>query len=410
MQKFLARLWCRQMSQNPQILGLTGSFGSGCSYIATNILKPSGYEFISLSEILKEMYRQEGNEEPLEPKKRKRAFQDYGDLTRRRDGKDVFAKRAIKRIQEEVNNKKWIVDSIRNPAEIKALRIFSSQFYLFGISAERNKRWMRVRLEFENDFGQFEADDHNDQGDDSPEYGQKVGDCFQESDVVITNDEDFDAVGNTQFQELNTKVQRYINLITNPLQGNQPPEEEVIMAMAYALSQRSSCMQRKVGAIIVDENKNVISSGYNEVPKPEDSCRGKYTKCYRKYKREKFYEALIAENIILSDNKEAFEKLFKENFKILDLCRALHAEENAILNLARNSVAVNLEKCTIYTTTHPCGLCANKIAHVGIQNVVYLEPYPDSEAVTILEDNDINRNFFEGITSRAFFRLYGGLT
>jgi len=54
------------------------------------------------------------------------------------------------------------------------------------------------------------------------------------------------------------------------------------MAVAYTISQRSSCMQRKVGALIVDDEGNVISSGFNEVPRESRPCVHEYGKCRRK--------------------------------------------------------------------------------------------------------------------------------
>ncbi|NCO65633.1 MAG: hypothetical protein COW32_09050 [Candidatus Aquicultor secundus] len=65
--------------------------------------------------------------------------------------------------------------------------------------------------------------------------------------------------------------------------------------------------------------------------------------------------------------------------KVLDLCRALHAEEHAILRMGARHMPGEL---TIYTTTFPCLLCANKIVQAGIKNVVYIEPYP--VAISIL--------------------------
>jgi deoxycytidylate deaminase len=85
----------------------------------------------------------------------------------------------------------------------------------------------------------------------------------------------------------------------------------------------------------------------------------------------------------------------------------LHAEENAIVNLARNGRSVPLERCTLYTTTYPCRLCANKIVNVGIKRLVYLEPYPDQEAKKILEHGAVRDEFFEGITFKAYSRVYG---
>jgi len=99
--------------------------------------------------------------------------------------------------------------------------------------------------------------------------------------------------------------------------------------------------------------------------------------------------------------------VFRGKFKILDYCRALHAEENAILNLIRNGRGGSLAECTLYSTTYPCRLCANKIANVGIKRVVYIEPYPDEEAEIILRDAGVKPDFFEGVTFKAYFRIYG---
>lgn len=59
--------------------------------------------------------------------------------------------------------------------------------------------------------------------------------------------------------------------------------------------------------------------------------------------------------------------MFKKRFKILDYCRALHAEENAILNVTRTGSSSELKEATLYTSTYPCNLCANKITQVGIK-------------------------------------------
>lgn len=85
------------------------------------------------------------------------------------------------------------------------------------------------------------------------------------------------------------------------------------MVTAYANSLKSYCEKRRVGAILTDENGNIISSGFNDAPTGQKSCKAKYGKCYRDHLKDKYKV----------DN----------TFKMLDYCRALHAEENAILNL-----------------------------------------------------------------------------
>jgi deoxycytidylate deaminase len=62
---------------------------------------------------------------------------------------------------------------------------------------------------------------------------------------------------------------------------------------------------------------------------------------------------------------------------------------------------------TLYSTTYPCTLCANKIAQIGINKVVYNEPYTMKEAEEIFKHSDIDTVKFEGVKSQAFFRLYG---
>jgi len=87
------------------------------------------------------------------------------------------------------------------------------------------------------------------------------------------------------------------------------------------------------------------------------------------------------------------------------MCRALHAEENAILYLARDGSGVP-SNGTLYTTTFPCSLCANKIAAVGLKKVVFAEPYPMPEALEVLTQNQVEVVKFQGVKSSAFFRLY----
>ena len=176
------------------------------------------------------------------------------------------------------------------------------------------------------------------------------------------------------------------------------------MSMAYANSMRSSCLQRKVGALIIDTFGNVFSSGYNEVPSLERPCDNIYGECYRKHirkdLRDKICELLKDENV--ADN---ISDIVKNNSKMLDYCRALHAEENAIVNMARLSVSVDLSKSTLYTTTYPCNLCANKIAQVGIKRIVYYEPYPQEEAKKTLDKHKVVQEPFEGVTFNAYFKF-----
>lgn len=176
------------------------------------------------------------------------------------------------------------------------------------------------------------------------------------------------------------------------------------MAIAYAESMRSSCLKRKVGAVIVDLAGAVVSSGYNEVSAANNTCKCEYGMCYRD-KLKKDYRESLDSTIRKEKEREEAYKLFKKNFKILDYCRALHAEENAILNVARVGASAALPASTLFTSTYPCNLCANKIAQVGIKHIVYFEPYPMEEAKKILTDKSVEQEPFEGVTYNGYFRL-----
>lgn len=179
---------------------------------------------------------------------------------------------------------------------------------------------------------------------------------------------------------------------------------ETLMAMAYANSMRSSCSQRKVGALVIDNYGNVFSSGFNEVPVSQRSCKIEYGKCYRKYLREHLVNKLNQE-LQNNDLTEKISNIIKNSSKMLDYCRALHAEENAIVNMARLSVSTDFSTATLYTTTYPCNLCANKIAQVGIKKIVYYEPYPQEEAKEILNAHRVQQVPFEGVTYNSYFKF-----
>jgi len=399
-----------QERPNPHIIGVTGSFGSGCSYVAKHIIEPSGYQYLSLSDhVLKPLFTKETGKDPKEVPRRE--LQQFGDTIRERERAGYLAEEIVKKIQPELESDskcKWIVDSIRNPGEIRVFRDFSRNFFLFGIHAEKAKRWERVKGKYDNNKADFDEDDQNDTGEGNVLSGQRVGDCFYEADIVLTNEEHFQAINNKPFTDFAGEVKQYLDLVQKPLRKLQPiRKDEALMAIAYAMSQRSSCRKRKVGAIIVDREGNIVSSGYNEVPRDERPCTEEYGMCYRERLSNKFFEALKSEVPEVQPKANEVILLFRREFKILDYCRALHAEENAIINLARNGRSVPLEECVLYTTTYPCRMCANKIVSVGLRSIVYVEPYPDEVAKSILGNADVKDQFFRGVTFKAYTRLYG---
>lgn len=393
-------------TNKPLVIGLAGSFGSGCTYVADHILVPRGYKKLSLSDVLREHYRDKKG--PLPDTGQRRALQDFGDELRQTQDPDFLAQKIVAQIDDKGATEKWVVDSIRNPAETHLLRNSFPRFFLFGVYAEKQTRWGRVQGVYKGNRREFDEDDSNDTGDESEPYGQRVAACFYEADVVLANNSNFDAVGNEAFEGFRGWVESYVGLVEKPLERKQPiHEREAPMAMASAASQQSSCMKRKVGAVIVDGAATVISSGFNEVPRHGTPCKKKFRKCQRDFLFKEFADALRQRGFTDEGKEELLVKFVRRSFKMLDYCQALHAEENAIVALARNGSSVPLDQCTLYTTTYPCRLCANKIVNLGIRKVVYLEPYPDEEAKLILKRDGVDDEFYQGVTCRAYFRVYG---
>ena len=150
-----------------------------------------------------------------------------------------------------------------------------------------------TRCQYNGNQKEFEEDDARDTGRDSPKTGQRVADCFAEADVVIPNNDQIEALGNEDFKAYDGRVGEYVSLLLNPLAHQRPiRQQEAIMATAYAVSQQSSCLKRKVGAVIVDGAGNIIASGFNEVPSYGRPLEGLHGKCFRDVAWEEFFPQL----------------------------------------------------------------------------------------------------------------------
>lgn len=386
------------MDNNTIVIGLTGPFGSGCTYIAKNFIEKMGYKYLSLSDVLREEFKKLKEESDISIRNN---LQEFGNIIRKENGNDYLSKKVSESINSAPEQNKWIIDSIRNTHEIEYLRKLPGKFYLMSVWADKDTRWNRVKTKYNGNENAFYSDDIRDSND-KIENGQQVTLCYQMSDVVVLNEKQL-IENSADYNDFNKIIEKYVQLFEG-LINFEPTENETLMTMAYANSLRSSCSQRKVGALIRDDCGNVFSSGFNEVPSSERSCKLEYGKCYRKYLRGNF-DNKVDELLSNNDDKNKIKDLYKKEFKNLDYCRALHAEENAIVNMARMGVSFPMERATLYTTTYPCNLCANKIAQVGIKNIVYFEPYPMEEAKNILAKHKVNQIPFDGITYNGYFRL-----
>lgn len=132
--------------------------------------------------------------------------------------------------------------------------------------------------------------------------------------------------------------------------------------MVHLVASWSSCYQdnRKIGAVIV-RDKRILTTGYNGAPAGIQSCVERGT-CLRR------------DMDIASGTKH-------------ELCYAIHAEQNAIIQAAKLGIAI--EGATLYCSHQPCVICSKMIVNAGISRVVYCHPYPDEFAVRILSEANI---------------------
>jgi deoxycytidylate deaminase len=396
------------------VIGLTGSFGSGCTTVAEVLADPCGFHLQNLSRAI----RQEAEKRQLPPGRA--VLQDIGDDLRRREGNAVLAKRAVSAAQGEARNDDWVLDGIRNTAEVENLRSEFARFYLLAVDATRETRYARLKDLYAANERAFEKDDDRDRAE-PWNYGQQVAACVDLADVLLLNEEDFSQSRRVKTR-LTAKLQDYVELMRSP--GKRPPTHvELLMHHAYSASLRSSCLKRQVGAVIATPEHAVVASGYNEVPAGEESCRAKLGECYRDSVRRRYLETVKSLKCQCGRAVGELQEVdpttgrwpcpecgtdlgaLYQGGKVLDLCRALHAEEMAILQVARLG-GVGHRGMLLYTTTFPCLLCARKVVQAGIKTVVYVEPYPVKEARTLLLNADVQTQRFEGVKSQAFHKLF----
>ena len=135
--------------------------------------------------------------------------------------------------------------------------------------------------------------------------------------------------------------------------------DEYFMEIAGIVKTRSTCMRRQVGAVIVKDNR-IIATGYNGAPSGLKHCTE--VGCER-------------------------QRLNIPSGQRHELCRALHAEQNAIIQAAKTGAST--EGATVYITIQPCVICAKMIINAGITRVIHGGDYPDSMAFNMLSEAGI---------------------
>ncbi len=136
----------------------------------------------------------------------------------------------------------------------------------------------------------------------------------------------------------------------------RPSWDEYFLDMARLVAKRSTCLRRSVGAVLV-KDKRILATGYNGAPRGLRHCAE--LGCMR-------------------------QKLGIPSGERHELCRALHAEQNALIQASLYGISV--KGSTLYATNQPCVICAKMLINAGISEIVILEGYPDKMAMDFLRE------------------------
>ncbi len=321
------------------IIGLTGKNGSGKTEVS-NYLQSRGFEYYSLSDAIRDEIRSRGQEISRD------ILINVGTELREKFGPGILAERILRHLD---NDRNYVIDSIRNPHEVDALRK-RDDFTLLAIEADQATRFERSRARARESAAQtlqqFMEEEARELESENPANQQLLA-TQKKADLVVANDGTLE------------ELHRRMDTILPPLMSRftRPTWDEYFMSIAKVVAMRSNCMKRKVAAIIVKDMR-VISTGYNGTPRGARNCNeGGCPRC----------NGMAASGTAL------------------DECLCCHGEENAITQAAYHGTG--LKGSTLYTTFAPCLNCTKLIINSGIVEVVYNQEYPlNDRALALLQE------------------------
>jgi deoxycytidylate deaminase len=241
------------------------------------------------------------------------------------------------------------------------------------------------------------------------------------------------------YQPIKLQILKLIALIQQP--GLITPTYiERIMQIAHTTKLNSGCISRQVGAVVTDSSFSVKGIGWNDVPQGQTPCGNRDIRdlmdddkkdftpyelgdTEKKYDDDKSFNEKIKQDYNkssknLNDNLEGRPcsfcfKTFHNKYEGVDNqvhTRSLHAEENAMLQIAKNG-GEGLHKGNLFTTASPCELCSKKAFQLGIKNIFFIDLYPGISKNHILEGgmkkkNNPNLYQYQGVIGRGYQKLY----
>jgi dCMP deaminase len=294
----------------------------------------------SLSDVLRDELRARGGEETRE------RMIALGNELRAKGGPAALAERLLAKLAPDRN---YVIDSIRHPAEVEALRRHGRGFKLVWVDADPKLRLDRLRARGRAGDPASLAALEDLEGRERGSAGANA----QQLDAVERL-ADFRLRNEGALAVLHAGIQR----VLEAAQGfERPTWDEYFLGVAQMVASRSNCVKRHVGAVIALDRR-IVATGYNGTPRGTRNCNeGGCPRCNG----------------------------FAESGARLDECLCSHGEENAIVQAAYHGSSVR--GATIYTTFFPCLFCTKLIINAGLVEVVYDAAYAmDDRARGLLEE------------------------
>lgn len=352
---------------------------------------------------------------------------------------DITEKKKIEqntgeRIHYQSRRKCFLIDSIKNQHELDILKeVYRDLFYFIGVFSPKSKREEELQQNKGLKPHQAQLLIDKDSGENTDPnysyYGQTVRKTFPLADLFIRIDSNSE-------EPLRLKVKRFLHLVFNT-KIVTPSKAETAMYLAAAAAGNSGCLSRQVGACLTDSEGNIISVGWNDVPKAgghlyhfndsdklgenDNRCMNiNDGKCHNDLEKERLADEIasemINENLVEKINKDRLVT-FLQNTRLknlIEFSRAIHAEMYALISAGQNN-GTKIKGGSIYCTTYPCHNCARHLIAAGVMNIFYIEPYPKSLAIklhsdSITEDERDNKKVrllaFDGISPNKYLQFF----
>ncbi|WP_153065310.1 anti-phage dCTP deaminase [Xanthomonas campestris] len=398
------------------VIGLSGPVGSGISYVREALateLESRQYRVVhvKVSELLEKIAAtanfsstEAAGQEASPEFNRIWALQSLGNELRSKFGDDVGAQLAmeaiaIHRTAEHANVEipdivpdrvAYIIDQLKNPKEVALLRaVYKNIFFMIGVLASYESRKRNLKMSGEL-AERLMARDRKE----SDANGQQLEKTLHQADFFISN-------AHNNYDSRAVALRRFVGLIHGD-NGLTPTPKERGMFAAFTAGLRSACLSRQVGAAIMSADGSLISTGCNDVPRAggglyeagsnDQRCFFQNGFCHNDHHKDALKQdisrILVDGGLDVGMANKLADSIKKETRigSLIEFSRAVHAEMDAIVSVARQGTA-KVAGAIMFTTTYPCHNCARHIVAAGIKIVYFIEPYEKSLASDLHNDS-----------------------